>query len=503
MLTRPVITTLVAWASIFLVLAAWALASPIGSGPDESNHFAKAAATVRGQWTGTPTDAQGVTTVRVPQSVADPQGAVPCFARDADRPATCAPPFSDSAATVTVPTGVGDYYPAYYLLVGWPTLVLDGAHGYLAVRLVSALLVALLLAVVVGVGAALRRPTALPAWAAVAITPMTVYLGGLVTPSAVEIAGCAALAAVTWLVLHDGAGRRLRWWLVLLVATGVLAGSMRTSSPLMVVLVVLGVLLTDAPRAVRLLRERSVLVALAAAVVLLVPAAVWAVAIAGPAGYIPSTPERYGFIAGALRTLELTPDYAEQMIGILGWFDLPLPAGVLIGWTMGIGFVLLAALSARRRAVPGVVLLVLATVLVPVVLQGIGAGEYGIIWQGRYGLPLLVPMVLVAGLVAERSALRHRTLPTLTVLVPVLATIGQAVVFVVALHRYTVGRSASWGSMFTESAWHPAGGTGLALVLAGVGLVGTVVLAAVVPARARGPRRRRDVDARTTVAFDR
>ncbi|KTR47664.1 DUF2142 domain-containing protein, partial [Curtobacterium oceanosedimentum] len=468
--TRLLLVALVAWIGVFLLTVAWVLATPIGNGPDESNHFAKAAATVRGQWTGVPTGAQGITTVHVPRAVTDPQGAVPCAARDAAKSATCMPPFSTAAGDVEVPTGVGDYFPGYYLLVGWPTLLLDGAHGYLAVRLVSALVTSALAAVVVLVGAALRYRHALPAWAAVAVTPMTVYVGALVNPSSVEIAGCAALAAVTWLVLHDGEGRRLRWWLTLLVVCGVVAGSMRTASPLMVVVVVLGVLLTDVPRAVQLLRRRSVLTALGAAVVLLVPAVLWSAFVAGPAGYIPSSPERYGFVEGTLRTLALTPKWGEQMVGLFGWFDTTLPAWVVTAWAMGIGLVVLAGLAVRRRALPGTVFLIAATVLVPAVLQGIGAAEYGIIWQGRYGLPLLVATLLVVGLAADRDVFRARALRPLVVVVPVLAAVGQVVAFAVVLRRYAVGVSAPFASVFGAEAWHPFGGTVLAFVLLLVGL---------------------------------
>ena len=490
---RLLLTAVVAWASLFLVLAAWALASPVGSGPDESNHHAKAAATVRGQFVGEPTGDQGVTTVRVPVDVADPQGPTPCFRFDPDASADCAPPFADRDGTVEVRTGVGSYDPVYYLLVGWPTLLADGEQAYLGVRLVSAALVAALFSVVLVVAAALRRDRALPAAAAVALTPMALYLGGLVNPNSVEVAACAALAAVAWLLVHDGDGRRRGRWLTLLVACGVLAGTMRTTSPLLVLLVVLGVLLTDPPASVRLLRTRPALVALGAAVVLLVPAAAWTLLVAGPAGYIPSSPERLGPVEAALRTVGLLPEYGIQMVGILGWFDTHLPPVVLAGWVLAAGAVLVAGLGTSRRHRPGVVLLLAACVLLPVLVQAAGAGEYGIIWQGRYGLPLACATVLVAGLVAGSDVVRPPAVRRLTVVLWSAAVLGHAAAFATAYRRYSVGEGRPASLVLEGAGWQAPGGPVLVSVAFVVGLLGTATLAVSLSRRPLGPTNIRQV----------
>lgn len=480
---RLLLTAVGAWASLFLVLAAWALASPIGSGPDESNHHAKAAATVRGQFVGDPTGDQGVTTVVVPASIADPQGPTPCFRFDPDASADCAPPFSDSHADREVRTGVGSYDPVYYLLVGWPTLLLDGARAYLAVRLVSAAVVAGLFAVVFVVAAALRRQRALPAAAAVALTPMALYLGGLVNPNSVEVAACAALASVAWLLVHDGDGRRRARWFALLVACGVLAGTMRTTSPLLVLLVVAGVLLTDVRASVRLVRSRPAPVALIVAVVLLLPAVAWTVLVAGPAGYIPSSPERLGFVDAARRTIDLLPEYGVQMVGILGWFDTQLPPVVVAGWVLAAGAVLVTGLSGTRRRSPGVVLLVASCVLVPVLVQAAGAGEYGIIWQGRYGLPIACATVLVAGLVAGRDVLRAPAVRRLTVLLWVAAVLGHSAAFATAYRRYSVGEARPASLVLEGAGWQAPGGPVFVGTVLAVGLLGTAVLAVVLARR--------------------
>ncbi|WP_374945823.1 DUF2142 domain-containing protein, partial [Agreia sp.] len=41
-----------AWIALFLLAAAWAISSPISSGPDEPAHFVKAASVARGQLVG-------------------------------------------------------------------------------------------------------------------------------------------------------------------------------------------------------------------------------------------------------------------------------------------------------------------------------------------------------------------------------------------------------------------------------------------------------------------
>jgi len=476
----PRAALLVGWAFAFLFFSAWAVASPVSSAPDESGHIMKAAATVRGILQGEPTGRPGIESFDLPAAGGGP---MTCTAFHGETPATCQPDFdSYSSDLVTVETGVGSYNPLYYAVVGWPSLVLHGEGSVVAMRLMSALVNSFFVGVLFWVSTQLRRGTSLLASAAVALTPMVAYLSGVVNPNGVEITACAALAATAWLVVHHPDDGRLPVRVALIAATGVVAANTRTASPLFVVLIVVAVLATvPLGQVVDLARRRPVQAAAAASVVGLAVAATWTLLVAAPAGFIPSTdPARDGLLQAALRTLGSTDEFGREMIGVLGWFDTDLPEPVQYGWTAAIGFFVLGALvQARRRALPGVLLLMVAYLVVPTVIQAPSAASFGDIWQGRYSLPLFVAMIIVGGLAASNGT---RGLPPerLVPVVVTLASLGQVAAFATAYRRFSVGTDRPWSDVLGPAAWHGPGGLALAAGLCCAGVIGLAVTAVVV-----------------------
>jgi hypothetical protein len=93
-----------------------------------------------------------------------------------------------------------------------------------------------------------------------------------------------------------------------------------------------------------------------------------------------------------------------------------------------------------------VVLLAVAVVAVPVVLEARSISEVGYFWQGRYSLPLAVGLPLVAA-AGSRAAARR---PAALLLIAVLAAC-HLVSYVIALGRYTVGTGRGLG--LTGGAW--------------------------------------------------
>lgn len=107
---------------------------------------------------------------------------------------TCAPPFDgEPSESEQMGTHAGTYPALFYLLVGWVTLVADGADAVVAMRAASALLCS----AVVAVGAATlplaHRGPGVIVVTLLALTPMAVSLFGSANPSGLEIALALAL----------------------------------------------------------------------------------------------------------------------------------------------------------------------------------------------------------------------------------------------------------------------------------------------------------------------
>ena len=147
--------------------------------------------------------------------------------------------------------------------------------------------------------------------------------------------------------------------------------------------------------------------------------------------------------------LERTFDIAASYVAQLGWLDTNGPTGVFFWWSCLTGALMVAAVSIRQwRPRLGFIVLFAATIAIPPILQAQVVSELGYIWQGRYLLPVVVPMLLAAGL-----ALRFHPFPDslfaqrIAVWVIGLTAAAHTAVFANALRRYGVGISteANWG----------------------------------------------------------
>lgn len=447
------------WAFVPLVLlgTTWSLASPLFSVPDEPAHAVYAAAAVRGQLL---VESDGVSTaVDVPSDLADAGVIIQCYAFAADVPAGCAGAYGRPGdATEDVVTTAGRYPPAYYLLAGLPTLVLDGAVAVRAMRLVTVLLTAALLASAVA-SAHARSSSRWPLLGVVlAVTPMVLFLSGAVNPQGPEIAAGALLWSAGLALLGrralpgEAAGTERRLVVRVLVAAVVLS-AVRPIAPLWLLLGAGLVLAVTARRDVLLPLLRRPLVLLGSAAVFLVAlsTAVWVVV---ADALVQQQVDTYADLPPAealLISATKLDDGLRQMVGVFGWLDAYPPAFVHIGWFACLGaLVLLAASVTDRRGALGLAGLVLLGIVVPVALEVSAYRESAFAWQGRYILPLLVGVPLLAGHLLERRAGPPGRLVAVVVAVVAVCHTGA---FVGALNRYLRGTSSFW---FLEPAqWQP------------------------------------------------
>ncbi|MCL3862706.1 DUF2142 domain-containing protein [Actinotalea sp. K2] len=447
---RPLRAWLAGGILLFLMTAAWSAAIPLMGSPDEPSHVVKAAAVARGQWSGElgppPTDTSrpgAGTIVQLPDDFAAALALPNCFAFQPAVPASCQQDLAPAGpGTVAVETFAGQYPPLYYAAVGWPSLVLGAEASVYAMRLLSALLTAGLvtwgayrLSTVPGNGLAL--------WgAAAAMTPMTLFLGGTVNPQGLEIAlafsfwaACLSLVARRGVVTTSG--------IVHAAISGALLVNVRTSSPFWaLVIVVVALVVAPSGRWRELVAHRAARWAGVAAALASVTAVAWVAVHRG----VVTGGDLYPHYADLrLTLLEITGDgygYLANMIGNFGWLDAPAPPVTMLAWYIGAGAVILAAtsLSAPIRQRAGLLLLVLAVAGSPFALQIPTATNAGLIWQGRYALPIAVGVPLLAALLlggehaATRAALRRMLRGALVVLL-----VGHVAAFYWASRRYSEG----------------------------------------------------------------
>lgn len=454
------------WWRSFVLLATissvWALATPLMSGPDESSQAVRAAAVARGELTGSP-DSGGLgrnvfTVVEVPEAYSGLESAAVCFV---GRDLTGQSPFSLPARPPCTPIEGGDRLepartvqyrgqPLYYALVGWTTLIWPAKGGLYAMRLLTGAVVAALLASSLDSARRLRAPWLASLAVALGATPVVLYLAGTINSGAVEIA--AATATWTGLAVLARSPPSMidrRLVIRLTVAAIVLLGT-RGLGPLFAGVALLAtVAVTRRSRLTARWQRRDLRIALAVASVAAVASIAWLVWIQvrypldGRAG------------SGIGHALGLAGFHLQQTVSVFSVNDVALPwwAGLL--WVLPLLAVVGAGLrkaSGSARLIPfGVAALALA---MNVTAEGASIPPIGFFWQGRYVLPLLVGVPILATALAERDVERPRA--------PVVALVLSAVAlhvwaFVgVSRHFASPDRSQlSLASALTDPGWRP------------------------------------------------
>lgn len=448
---------------LFGVTASWSLGTPLDAAPDEPSHTVKAVAVAHGELVGdvgpVPIDRSlpgALTSVRIPSAYAQAANSnSTCYAFQPTVPASCQAPIPvDQAELVDATTTAGQYPPLYYWLVGLPSLVLPADVGVYVMRVASAAVTTAFF--VWGLRALLSRGSRrITLWSvAVALTPMSVFLSGTINPNGLEIAAAFSVWGAS-LALFSGRSTARAWslWLQLGMSAAVLV-NIRPLSPLWAVVAIGVSAATADPAAIKTaLRSRwavPVIVAVVAATavgiswtlrhgVLLTGTNLW--------------PEYSDPTRAVLDIVGSSDSYYQQMIGNLGWLDAPSPPLTVVIWTIGLGALVALGLAAPWvRAKMALVVLVLGVGVAPIILQLPNAADAGLVWQGRYALPIAVGVPLIAGVVIGDPRASAGTLVwrLARMIVPFLG-VADVAAFYWTMRRYSVGAT---GSLITDNpAW--------------------------------------------------
>jgi hypothetical protein len=489
------------WLRFFLVLfalcVAWAFATPLAAAPDEPAQIVKAAATVRGEFTGLPTPKEpaAVREFRVP-TIFDSIYHLPiCYQFHPKIPAGCAPHLASSGRVITSTSYVGRYPPLYYAAVGIPTLFMHSESVVYVMRIVSACIDALLLSLALTIATLRCRSSMLLEGIAIAVTPLVIFLSGVVNPSGFEIAAAICAWASGLALVRNDPSQPARSVLVTFIISGCLLELTRGLSVLWLGLILVTLVCLEPRSCGRLVRRWSVRIGIGALGIVGAIAVTFVVR-AQTLKILPSTaplPTHRSFIVLTDQVLGRFGGYAREAIGVFGWLDTPSPLLTIFVWTALIGFLVIAGLAASRWHERAVLIgLMTGVFLVTLVLIEEHAATAGITWQSRDGFPLYAGIPLVAGVIIQkRSILRfgdlggsHAVSRSQTAAIVAIAIgICQLADFVWTLRRYTVGLGRTVNLFHhVKGGWSPP--LGIPLMVA-VGVVAVVLYAVQLYSRMR------------------
>jgi len=466
---------------------AWSLAIPLWSTPDAPAHDLMAWHVGHGNFEPELSDefSSGVTSnaiTPVPQGLVSRAASATCLTVKPFNAACIVPPTDDGTPYDFV-NPAGRNMPTYYLATGWPSALVSPSDAIGANRVAATALASLFVAIGIAAARTMARPGIAVTGVLLTLTPMVVYLGGVVNPNSLEITAAVALAACSvafWRQPDTWLGRAM-FRRAMLAATVMV--TIRMLAPVWVIVGGLALVALADRRVWRAVRDRRVWPWMA----LPVAGALFDVWWTAHTKLLEiQAADKFDLSWGTrlVRARKWIDDTTLiQQVGSFGWLDLNLPPEQFTVYVWTSLFVLstaLVVLSRRQLLVVGG--LVLASYVVPVVLQAYQWNTTGGVWQGRYTLPLTVMVPVFALFLAserldgDRAWLRRRFSVLWTVALAVLA-VGQLRAFLFVLKRNVSGAftNSYRPENYFDGPWDPPlPGAVLTAALAAVLVVGLV-----------------------------
>lgn len=471
---------IVVFLGFFLVFGSWSFAAPYGGPADEMQHVIRAVGVVRGQFAPAPAvvlDYKSRPGMGAYQDV--PRGLlqdVGCFGLKPHVSAACAKPISGGPVS-TVPTTAGRYNPLYYALVGLPVSLSPSWSGLVGTRLISAALSAALLAFAFVALSQWSRTGLMLAALIMVSTPMLAHLAGAVNPNGLEIAaGIALFSAAVPLLLGPPTGRiGPLVWLAGVSAT--ILATLRSLGPMWLFFVFAALLpVSSRPRLRRLWSERAVRWWAAIIGAALVLALAWVVGMrTGNLVHQPAPLYGYSTQAAAFQYFNNWGGvYLDGLVGVAGWFDTFLPDPIYWLWLGLAGSLVVFAAVVGGWADRWRFLVLTFGAVVPIgAVQVAEVNNIGWIIGGRYVLPLLAGVPLLAAFILERRLLKAQHARTFIRLCCVTLLPVHLLLLLEAMSRWQSGLNLAHINPFRGD-WHPPTTSypPMLLMLAGLLVVG-------------------------------
>ncbi|MFG1928019.1 DUF2142 domain-containing protein [Cryptosporangium sp. NPDC048952] len=482
---------LLAFTAFFLVSAGWALALPANGTNDEDEHIVRAYGAASGQLYSAPAAAArgGGAWYDVPRSLL-PVNA-DCTYRW-ELPASCLQRPPDDPSRTEVGTAAGRYNPLYYVPVGLPMVLSPNMAGIILGRLVSAAMVAGLLAASATIAVRRRSPLLLAA-VIVAATPNMLNLAGSINPSGLELAaGVLTWTALLTLVRARAGELSDRWTSQLLLAAGIGAAtlvSIRTLGPLLLGLTVLACMAVARPGRTRELRQRrdfrAVGIGVAIAGLLGVAWSLFSGVLNNPPAE--TTPRHLSFVEKIAYILgDRLTQWVAQVVGRFSYGEVQAPNGLLVAWyALALLIIVPTLLFATWRQSAAILGIAAVSVALLVGFEVLYYQHIGWAQQSRYILPFGVGALLYAGCLRRWE---HRFGEVATKRFVLLCASGAGLMHLwalaVVMTRFQVDqREKALGAL--HGTWLPAVGPQIPLLTTALG--GLLLVVLVVLSRAPKP----------------
>ncbi len=389
-----------------LLQLAWISALPPFAGVDEFDHAYRASAVAHGQITTdhvSATDGRGELVV-VDRSIAEaarPQ----CEARTYTGPDNCRAVADSGAGLVTIASAAASYNPAFYFVVGHAAEPFHGAYALYVMRLVAALLCSLFLGLAAWVTCLWARTRWPLVGLMVASTPVLVYSASIASPNGLEM--CAALsvwAALLGLARADRGPTRQRKLLLAVLPGALVLTTIRAMGPALLLLIVATCVAVIGVRATFSIARRHLPVVLPALLVVLTATVsnVWWIVTQAP-----NARENTALVPlqhPVANSLQQLPLWFFQSIAAFPSRTEQAPLAVyLLYMAAFFGILALGWRTAARSRRLAVLAAGVATVALSVGVNSYFYSTDGDVWQGRYGLPYAVGIVLISALALDEK----------------------------------------------------------------------------------------------------
>jgi hypothetical protein len=426
------------------------------------------------------------TVIDVPAGYATLEDIPVCFAFNDGRDATCAPAISSDGQIVEARPYTGTYPPLTAILQS-PGGFFDAPVGLVVMRLCTVLVTAGLLSSAVVAVRRLGGGLAIVGLAVI-LTPVTISIMAAINPSALEIAAAACLWPSLVDILRPGpVDRRAVWRAVIAACVFTMA---RPVSPAFfaVVIATIAIAMPWQTQLKAIARDRRSWIWAGLVGVAFVFATAW-ILIARPDQAVIGLPDPRSTGDQIHASLSMIPKRTGQLIGPIGWLDVPLPSFLVRIWLGVSVFLLFLGLvfgSWRRRL--ALVLLTAGVLLGPTLAEVPSASDYGLIWQGRYTLPIAMGIpILAAWTLHERVIDRSRVIRGLGVATVVAVVAANFLAVCVALTRHATGQAWPLNVEFGPQPWSADVRGWVVLTVTGSGLLLVGLLLALLTAHYQSP----------------